>query len=619
MYKFFILLILRYTKISMSESLINSIFKIPLQEDETYHSNSVYKDITNRIKMGNINPNGDITETPDNMSITLKLHQKRVLNEMLKKESIDYRVMSSINGFVLADKVGAGKSLDVLALISHSKIVDQICPNRLVYKPNRYSDFRGLKLEPTVEFKTNLIVVPHGIYNQWMNYITQFTNLSYFGISYNRDIDKLPLDSMKNGTCDILLVKSTRFNDLMSYIYSKYPCSLSTSNPIFESQSEGSLNDVKENLYSVYSDLREHNFSSTFISKFSKLKESIELVNINQLEKDIKKAGKFKLDYLKVFNGPIFQRVFIDEANSIKIPKCKSVYGKVNWFITSSVEDLLQPWGKKDYYGGKVLINGIKGSGFIKDIFANNSGKNFSNFIQDYYIKNDDKFVEESFQLPEPNIIKHPCYTPPELKALQGVAVPEVIQALNAGDMVSAISQAGCVVHSETSIVDMVLKNLNTEYDTKKSILNDREIKLAACLENIDSTSDKISDLKSLLSNNESDTSNFETETIESQIDEYTYILEDNRTNRNNIKKSIKLYTEQINNLKFKIDALKSRITNIDEKDCPVCTQKVVAPCMTPCCKNIFCIPRINRRVFNPLNTNSDIPSFLIIFLIDDK
>ena len=58
---------------------------------------------------------------------------------------------------------------------------------------------------------------------------------------------------------------------------------------------------------------------------------------------------------------------------------------------------------------------------------------------------------------------------------------------------------------------------------------------------------------------------------------------------KNNLKKSIKLYEENIKQLNEKIESLKSRISNVNEKTCPICTQIVSNPSMTPCCKNIFC------------------------------
>ena len=41
--------------------------------------------------------------------------------------------------------------------------------------------------------------------------------------------------------------------------------------------------------------------------------------------------------------------------------------------------------------------------------------------------------------------------------------------------------------------------------------------------------------------------------------------------------------------LTFKLDSLSERVSDVDKKDCPICMQKVNKPCMTPCCKNIFC------------------------------
>ena len=120
------------------------IQKIELNSGETYHSTSVYKDVINNIMKGNVNPSGPIEDTPKGLLLDLKLHQKRLLSEMLYKETQVHRVTSGINAFVLADKVGAGKSLDVLALICKKPIVDSVrVENKLVYKSSRYSDFRG--------------------------------------------------------------------------------------------------------------------------------------------------------------------------------------------------------------------------------------------------------------------------------------------------------------------------------------------------------------------------------------------------------------------------------------------------------------------------------------------
>ena len=84
--------------------------------------------------------------------------------------------------------------------------------------------------------------------------------------------------------------------------------------------------------------------------------------------------------------------------------------------------------------------------------------------------------------------------------------------------------------------------------------------------------------------------------TITLDIDENELTLEEKllelnsmRSLRSSLKSSIKLLTGQLKSLKFKIDSLTERISNIEDKNCPICSEKVSNPCITPCCKNVFC------------------------------
>ena len=76
----------------------------------------------------------------------------------------------------------------MLSLISLRPTVKNIIPNVLKYKPLNisYLDFYGLDLKETVSYKTNLIVVPHGIFLQWVEYLKIFNNLTYYGINQKR-------------------------------------------------------------------------------------------------------------------------------------------------------------------------------------------------------------------------------------------------------------------------------------------------------------------------------------------------------------------------------------------------------------------------------------------------
>ena len=594
---------------------VESLIKVNILDDEPYHTEYTFKEVIKNIKNGNINPEGPIIETPNSMKINLKYHQKRLLYEMLEKENITYRVSSGINLFCLGDKVGSGKSIDILALISHSPFVNNTISNKLKYKVTKYSSFKGLVLEPTIEFKTNLIVIPHGIYNQWITYVKTTTSLTYYGISTNKDISKFSFKDLEAGNYNTLIVKSTRYNDFMTAIYNKYPPTINYSKNIVENNIDNLLTDLKSTMSPCWSSLKLNNFDDYFIDNLQILKTKLEEISIDSIKENIVKFGKYKLSTGVHYKGPIFQRVIMDEANSIKIPRCKSVYGKINWFITSSIEDLLEPYGKKDYYAGKVIINGIKGSGFIKDSLAANYGKNYSNFIQDIYLKNKDLFVKNSFNLPEPIEYKISCYTPPELKALQGVALPEVINALNAGDLTSAIQQVGCNISSEKNIVDAVLHTLNTEFNKKSLLLKEKRQLLDTIVNELATLKIKRKEIKSSIKSTEEELLCKDTplgtlnnliaykESKSIELNGNTLIYDTKQSTKSSLIKSIKVFEEQYDSIKFKLDSLKSRITNIEDKDCPICSEKIKSPCLTPCCKNIFCLTCMAQAIhYSPSN-----------------
>ena len=57
-----------------------------------------------------------------------------------------------------------------------------------------------------------------------------------------------------------------------------------------------------------------------------------------------------------------------------------------------------------------------------------------------------------------------------------------------------------------------------------------------------------------------------------------------------NVEVSIKNFIDKKKNLQFKIEALKERVSNVQEKTCPICLCEVTNPCVTDCCQNIYCM-----------------------------
>ena len=135
-------------------------------------------------KYGTISPQGKMCNTPDKIFIKLKTHQRRTLYEMIQREKSKYRFIDGMNINFLCDNVGSGKSLCVLSLIAaepkaqlssqnfYSESNKQSSTGYYSYFKSGYDLKTGLIIDKNaIEFKANLIIVPHNVFNQWKNYI----------------------------------------------------------------------------------------------------------------------------------------------------------------------------------------------------------------------------------------------------------------------------------------------------------------------------------------------------------------------------------------------------------------------------------------------------------------
>ena len=573
-----------------SEEIMNPESLIYLNFSSSYHgffSLSDFKNLCNHLKNGNIIKEGHLTETPDKIKKTLKIHQKRILSEMIKKENSPERVSSGINMCVLADKVGSGKSIDILSLIANKTHFDTLNPisNKLKYPMKHESHyFTGFKIEETsVVLKTNLIVVPHGIYNQWVNYISNDTSLTFYGISNRKLLNQLNINDLVDGKYDIVLVKSTRFNEFMDDVYLKFPFTIETTDDrnIKEFKKLIDNNHIFRDLMSFF--WYNHHQGQDAMKRVEQLKILKTLLNeldFETITKKIERKGQFRPVKIEHYNGPVFERVIIDEADSINIPKCSSAYGKFNWFMTSSIETFLK--------------KGIRRQGFIKEIVnKNNYYRYFIKYMQELYLKNFNDFVDESFNLPDPVFNYINCFTPPELKILKGVALPQVIEALNAGDVNSAISLSGCSVTSSTNIVDLVLNKLVDKHEKVAGKIELYEIQLSNLLDDLNNKKDQLKENINILNNITHEDSEIINNINKLKDDEIPKIKVKIQSKRESIKNYKNILEETIK----KIECIKNRITNISEKICAICTDTIECPTLTPCCKNYFCLECITTSL----------------------
>lgn len=597
-----------------------------------------YIKVLKKVQKGNIKKIGGKVKTPDKCKIKLKEHQKRIIFEMLVKEKQKYRVTEKINLFVISDKVGSGKSMNVLGLISHKPCVNDYVGNIIKHKPDNNFDFIGYEInKKSIFLKTNLIVIPHSIYHQWEEYINFFPNLTYYGIKKKKDITQLSWEKVIKGEYNILLVKSTKYNKLMDLLYEKYP--LETYKKYLEKNCnyktlyfENNNMNIKDLATKLLKGVLRKDNRINYKEKYNELIQlllNIREVDINEI-KDLWKEAI--IDTTLNITGPIFDRVFFDEADSINIPNCRYAYGKYNWFITSSVNDLFFPKGTKNYtsYGKNIPKNvkGIHNQGFIRNIFSLNQSISNYRFIQDIYLKNNDKYIKESFDLEEPIRNYILCFTPICIKLLDKVGLPNIIDALNANDMTTAIGLVNGNIKTNKDISSLILSKFAEEIKRIENILhfkknelleieikikNEKEIleKDKLVLQNYLLDKEILEETDEIIAVKGLDNSiinigelNEKYKEIKENYEMQKKILEIQNNKKYSIKTSIKKKNGKLITEKNRHNSLKERITNVKEKNCPICLEKIDKPTIVPCCKNTYCF----KCLMYCLNINDQCP-----------
>ena len=178
-------------------------------------------------KITNLDDSYKKMEEIEGLKINLFPHQKTLLYrcmqlELFKKILIKNDEDSYINTNIglICDKVGSGKSLVVLSLILKNKILD-IEKRDIVISSSGQSGLPSyLKVicNRKEQLKTNIIIVPPTIIIQWEEYIEKYTNLTYYSIKVEKDINKYQGNIKFFENYDIILISSKRYNSFVSII-----------------------------------------------------------------------------------------------------------------------------------------------------------------------------------------------------------------------------------------------------------------------------------------------------------------------------------------------------------------------------------------------------------------
>ena len=161
-------------------------------------------------------------------------------------------------------------------------------------------------------------------------------------------------------------------------------------------------------------------------------------------------------DLLKIYNKIIWNRIIIDEADSIKMPDIDLLSNFI-WLITGTPSGI--SISKKKY---------------IKNIF----GKNINWLTDIITVKNNNKYVEQSLKLPTAKRIIIKCFTPPELTLLKEFIPTSIIQMINAGNTDDAIKTLNYHIDTKDNIFKVICKTIeNSIFNKSEEIESEKKKK----------------------------------------------------------------------------------------------------------------------------------------------
>jgi SNF2 family DNA or RNA helicase len=183
--------------------------------------------LINNIYKRSITEDDPRIETPSDIKIPLRPHQAAIVNRMYFTEKSlreGYEVTPGEKYFsrfaILGDAVGSGKSLAILSYLSYIK--QNGAPstaNPPYYHPSSTSttfsfvEIRQNQGSPI----NNLLIVPHTIYYQWVDYCKKQSSLNVFFCKTRRALQEPIKAKQAILDADLTLVSSTLYTELQTF------------------------------------------------------------------------------------------------------------------------------------------------------------------------------------------------------------------------------------------------------------------------------------------------------------------------------------------------------------------------------------------------------------------
>ncbi len=358
-----------------------------------------------------INELSPLIDQPPDIKIQLKQHQLAMIyemntlekNGMIKLDDTDNYSYSFQTKFgCLCDKVGAGKSFTILGLISQNKTLTpevQLSKYNLglvnIYKVSK-------KFIPI-----NILVVPMGIFNQWIKYVDKDTKLNIYPIRNTKDYESF------------IDLKKTFEED--KDIFNNY------------------------DLFLV---------SNTMYNKFCQV---LELNEVSRLIID--EVDSIYIPNSKSINAQ-FTWFISSSKNILKNPN-----GNIDNYHSPNTNNELFGSGFSYLLEQKTHIGSIKHRGYIKNTLLSLVNKKITNRI---YLNSDEDFINKSFNLPDYIVKTVECKNTKNHIILNGIIDKNIMEMINGGDIKGAMEMLGGKVNSQENIVKILTKKLQDELQNKK-------------------------------------------------------------------------------------------------------------------------------------------------------
>jgi GTPase SAR1 family protein len=295
------------------------------------------------------------------------------------------------------------------------------------------------------------------------------------------------------------------------------------------------------------------------------------------------------------------RRVIYDEADSMKIQRCRMIPNKFAWFVTASYTNLIS--SSVSFYSVRV-----GSTGYIKDLF---SEMNYSMSVKAkscLVVRNKDAFVDASFRLPDITVNIVECKTPYVIDILHGNIDAALLERLNANDVQGALQ---CVdpnnIQSERNIVDTLVQSYSTQHDmllARISRLHERRNRRNART-HASPTRSHSSDDNATSTNNTA------------EEDESAYNAIDRKEDGASFEEKISRLSAEKDKLACRIHSIRERITGCNA--CGICYDDLDNKTVVTCCSHAYCFKCINmwlssRQKFCPMcKAHLDLSKLLVV------